>query len=1206
MNDSLSSKVDERLLVEHLLREVTLGLSGRDGADIIDFPPVRSCFAGVLEPVREHSASSQVTSGTSAIGLDFRVRARKTHEPVSLRIEATWAHYFAVFPTWDQLSVDRFSGPEATTTVQSSRSPVTTVAENADGEPEAEPSEAEEFVPPQIDVPGSPTIDSMESQRRRLPRVFSRLDTGVGPIEVVLTQVPTEMEVGNTETAAAVTTVFDAIKGSPRAWRHLAEPEKNERSLSGDIHSEESYLVALRNVKGPRVTQPSWRVRITVDAAPDPALEGITRVRVLLENRTPSREEAPNQSPGQRATLIEPDSLLQERALFDALLSITVANADIIPFDFLLAPSDYRNKPQMPGKGINCVAVLTDRPNQLVTEALPVFRQAHYRTRDSLQVPFGTLKDGGFRTALERIDGAMVEYLRQWDSFLTVEAPTQLTEDGRQACATDRERFREELQRFRLGVSSLEHDERLAKAFQLMNKAFERLAVASGGRVKAWRLFQIGFIVSQLPALAVRELTPADTDPFAEDLRNAHAEVGILWFPTGGGKTEAYLGLVATALIFDRLRGKSRGVSTWMRFPLRMLSLQQLDRLARVLAALEILRSQTPEISHGDPFAIGYFVGDGVTPNSISEEEMKKLERESRYREEKRLIRKCPFCEHPVEMRAQRKDWRLAHVCTNSSCFSNTSNGLGPFKGSLPLCIVDNEIYRYLPAVLVGTIDKLAIVGRSRHFSQIVRGVSQQCKNHGYTSYDECIEHWAGCKAKKRDLVKLSPVKDPGISILIQDEFHLLRAELGVFNGHYEGLLRYLGQKAHLAPKVLAATATIEAYDVHAFHIYLSRSRRFPQPSWTEGESFYATSTPHKERRFYVGIRSHTRAVEDPIIRITTLYQIALRRLQTNPRAAAAILMQEALTDDEVQDLLRLYDLSLIYVNRKATGGSILDKLSRTDRQLQAKGFVVNRHQLLTGDQRVEDIASAIDQIEREREHTGEQRLDVVIATNLISHGVDLERINMMAVAGMPSHYAEYVQASSRAARAHPGIVFVCFKSRDPRESSQYEFFPAMHQNMDRLVEAVAVNRFATFAPQKTIPGLLSGLLLCALSPDLFVNGTISRSLDYLPALKTALGIGPGHTTGSASAVSEEFLRNALYQIIGVDQVRPPASPSQIANVKRQVDVSITENLELIGRGLDNQLKNVLNPITSFRDVDEGIDFSSIESASLVTRLRAY
>ena len=125
-----------------------------------------------------------------------------------------------------------------------------------------------------------------------------------------------------------------------------------------------------------------------------------------------------------------------------------------------------------------------------------------------------------------------------------------------------------------------------------MSRAFSRLAKASGGKVRAWRLFQIGFIISQMPSLAVRELSPTLNDKYASALRTGLDEVGILWFPTGGGKTEAYLGLIAVALLYDRLRGKNRGVCAWMRFPLRMLSLQQLERLARVIAVLNELRSE--------------------------------------------------------------------------------------------------------------------------------------------------------------------------------------------------------------------------------------------------------------------------------------------------------------------------------------------------------------------------------------------------------------------------------------------------------------------------------------------------------------------------------------------------------------------------------------------------------------------------------------
>jgi superfamily II DNA or RNA helicase len=636
-----------------------------------------------------------------------------------------------------------------------------------------------------------------------------------------------------------------------------------------------------------------------------------------------------------------------------------------------------------------------------------------------------------------------------------------------------------------------------------------------------------------------------------------------------------------------------------------MLSLQQMERLARVIAALNEFRAEEASVAVGDPFAIGYYVGDANTPNSLSDDDMRRYELNKSLREEVRLLRKCPFCGSSVEIKALRQNWRLAHVCTNAACFSNNSTTLGQFKGSLPVCIVDNEIYRYLPGVLVGTVDKLAIIARSRYFAQLVRGTQQECKVHGYTSYDECVERFAGCKASRKDLAKLVPVRDPGLSLLIQDELHLLRAELGVFNGHYEGLLRYLGDRSYLRPKVLAATATIEAYDAQAFHIYLSRARRYPQPAWQQGESFYATSKPERHRRIYVGVLCHTRSIEEPGVRIVALYQREIRHLMSDPRKAAAIMERPDASDDALRDILRLYDLSLCYVNRKSTGGSIVDKLTQVEREFEAENLGTLKAQLLTGDQNIEEIGAALDRIETERIETGNPRLNVVVATNLISHGVDLERINMMTVCGMPSHYAEYVQSSSRAARSHAGIVFVCFKARDPRETSQFEFFHAMHQHMERLIEPVAVNRFASFAPRKTVPGLIAGILLCDLTPDLY-GSKITKSLDHVPTLQIALGRAPAPKKGTeANCVKETYLRDAVLAIIGVDRVRPPASTAQVRNLRARVEEVFEEQMAAIGRSMESQLKVVLNPITSFRDVDEGIDFGSLDSAGFVTRLRA-
>jgi len=256
---------------------------------------------------------------------------------------------------------------------------------------------------------------------------------------------------------------------------------------------------------------------------------------------------------------------------------------------------------------------------------------------------------------------------------------------------------------------------------------------------------------------------------------------------------------------------------------------------------------------------------------------------------------------------------------------------------------------------------------------------------------------------------------------------------------------------------------------------------------------------------------------------------------------------------------------------------------------------------LLTGDQTIDEVGATLDRIEQEVFDNGETKLDVLAATNLISHGVDLERINMMAICGMPSHYAEYLQATSRSARSHPGIVFVCFNGREPREKSQFEFFFPMHEHIDRLVEAVAVNRFASYAPRKTVPGILIGLLLHEHTPKFF-GRQISKPLDDVITFQGAVGMKQAK---GGQCLWRDELVSTIQSIIGVDTVRGPASEAQVSNSRHQVELTFEDLMGSVGRTLESKLQDVTNPLTSFRDVDEGIEFGSIDSATLMTRTRS-
>ncbi len=892
---------------------------------------------------------------------------------------------------------------------------------------------------------------------------------------------------------------------------------------------------------------------------------------------------------------------LEEHALFDCGLTVAVEDTDIVPFEFHGTPQDYRYGRFFPAIGSNCVAVRRDDGGGSVldTETVPLYEQPWYRTRNDLPVRFAHLDDAAPDPLghLDAIGARMDAYVAEWDDYLRDLAPGELDLNQQRVCAADREAFAAEVASFKLGVEALRRDADLRRAFLLMNRVFRENGVCRTPPIDSWRLFQLAFMVIQIPSLAVRQLAPGSSDDYSRTVEAALERVDVLWFPTGGGKTEAYLGLISTALFFDRLRGKDRGITAWMRFPLRMLSLQQLDRLARVLARAELIRSEDPDLRArgGDPFAIGYYVGGGNTPNRLRQNDLPSSGASAaRHWERVQMLRHCPFCDTAVDMRFDRDQWRLLHVCRNPACYTNKAATLGPLRGSLPILIVDNEIYRYRPAVIVGTVDKLAVLGFQKHFAHLIAPVTQRCPDHGYLSFGQCIEaiNSGPCTRKPKDFESLGQEKDAIPALLVQDELHLLKEELGTFNAHYEGFLDHMARKQGLRPsKILAATATIEAYEMQTFHLYLKRALRFPQPSWRAGESFYATSTPRQFRRLYAGALTHQRSPDSAALRALEAYHHEIQRLRDDPSAARAELGFADLTDAEFGDFLHLYDLSLAYVNRKATGGNIAYNLGHSVSPRLRERLSVT---MLTGDNTMTEVGAVIEQIEQQRHDVPEGRLDTLIATSLISHGVDLERINFLCMVGMPSKYAEYIQASSRAARNHVGLVVVCFKRGDLRERSQYHYFRPNHDYLDRLVEAVPINRFSAFAARRTVPGLLVGLLLSYYSRQ-FYKRTGDRSLDHLPRLKKLI---------EGNDLTLNILQADLAAIIGA--AHPNLSDLQRARVTEMIAQQLGENWEALQRTFESSIYDVLHPMSSFRDVDETLDFIADGSAgAFVERLRA-
>jgi hypothetical protein len=603
-----------------------------------------------------------------------------------------------------------------------------------------------------------------------------------------------------------------------------------------------------------------------------------------------------------------------------------------------------------------------------------------------------------------------------------------------------------------------------------MNQTF-----AKASRHLSWRLFQIVYIVTQLPAIAAREYDLPEG-------RDDWNYVDVLWFPTGGGKTEAYLGLIVCAAFFDRLRGKTAGVTAWMRFPLRLLSLQQLQRMADILASAECLRRQTPPINTDeyDPFSVAYLVGADNTPNRLvgprqngQDSWLNRLRKQPQLLQSFLTIPRCPFCnQNSVRMDLEEETTRLVHRCTNPHCSEAVR------KGILPVFIVDNEIYRYLPTVLVGTIDKITAIGYERKFSHLFGAITHRCPLHGYLSLGECTEKYA-CTVKAKEFIPVS-LKDPSPVLQIQDELHLLRQEIGAFDGHYETFIDlYQQYMQNKRMKIIAATATIEEYEHQIEHLYNRKARRFPVPGPSLGESFYATTLDQDVRRLFIGVMPHNYTHINAIIRIAELYHRAIEDLRSNPAEAIARLKLASVDSPAgLLEMLSHYEVFVTYLLSKREGDRLDQSFEgQLNRELTEAGYSEVYSRSITSATTFPEVAEILKQLEQP-DHDFDRRLRSLTATSTISHGVDVERLNCLCFFGMPRQTAEYIQTSSRVGRDHPGLVFVCFNPARERDQSHYHLFIKYHEYLDRLVEPVPVNRWSKFAIQRTIPGLFMALLL--------------------------------------------------------------------------------------------------------------------------------
>jgi hypothetical protein len=722
--------------------------------------------------------------------------------------------------------------------------------------------------------------------------------------------------------------------------------------------------------------------------------------------------------------------------------------------------------------------------------------------------------------ALSRLDGpasvaALTPLADAYDLWLKrqAERAVGLTGDERTVAEDAVGRARSIAERLRSGIELLATDSVAAEAFAFANHAMwqQRLhtlvaverrndpklnlpdaeALVSTKPNWSWRPFQLAFVLINLPALI---------DPTHAERQLDTGTADLLFFPTGGGKTEAYLGLTAFTLALRRLQGEvaghsgEGGVGVLMRYTLRLLTSQQFQRAATLICACEIRRRELVEA--GDdrwgqtPFRIGMWVGGSVSANKSldaaqSVEELKNTGWAKGARPTSLVS--CPWCGEELDpakhAEPDKQLWRTLIMCGDTKGRCPFTPRRSPSEG-IPVVGVDEEIYRLLPDLVIATADKFAQLPWQGATSALFGRVYRQCSRHGFRTED--LDSWgshteANSHPKVGDLLAATtsdclPRRPP--DLIIQDELHLIAGPLGSLFGLYETAIDEIaawevdGKPAR--PKVIASTATIRRAEYQAYNLFCRRLAVFPPQVLDAGDSFFAverdvTETPG---RLYLGVCGMGHRFKSVQTRVYTTVLAAAQVLYEKYAAAADPWMTTVGYFNALRELGGM---------RRMIDDEVANRLRRTDRRGLAVRYL-NEQDIVELTSRVtsSDIPDVLDRLgvrfTGKKPDKGERwPLSIALATNMISVGVDVPRLGLMICSGQPKTTAEYIQATSRVGRdgRGPGLVITLYNWARPRDLSHYETFEHYHQTYYRQVEALSVTPFARRALDRGLTALL-------------------------------------------------------------------------------------------------------------------------------------
>ncbi|MBN4912355.1 helicase [Staphylococcus sp. EG-SA-13] len=553
-----------------------------------------------------------------------------------------------------------------------------------------------------------------------------------------------------------------------------------------------------------------------------------------------------------------------------------------------------------------------------------------------------------------------------------------------------------------------------------------------------WRGFQIAFILQSLDGLVHKKVEDREI-------------VDLIWFPTGGGKTEAYLGVAAFSMLYRRFKDNSdTGVDIIMRYTLRLLTADQFQRSARLVCSCEFIRSHMSHLLGEDEFSIGLWVGETTTPNSFEKAKKTYLDAKNKNKAGF-IIENCPWCGAELKvLKTKGKNTLYAGYNINHTLITHCPDQTCHFHKKLPIEFVDELIYKNPPTFLIGTIDKFVQLAWKPE-SRFLFGIDKQGNRY----------------------------KSPP-NLIIQDELHLISGPLGSLTGMFEILVENLCTDRRdgnvFKPKIIGATATIKSYEEQIKALFArEKTQLFPPSGLNINDNFFSVikydDDVEAPGRKYIGIYTTTQGKLQSQVQAFSSIISTSTQLKSNSKDPFWTILSfyntirdigkaKTLTEQDIPNTLKNY-----YRKRNINNGRYIHH---------------NKVKELTSRMNNNEITRSLLELKNSYNYNKNEAIDICLASNIIEVGVDIDRLALMTIIGQPKSTSQYIQVSGRVGRSPdkaPGLVLTIYNSGDSNDKSHFEHFIEYHQKLYAKVEESSVTPFSNFSINRGFPAVLIGFI---------------------------------------------------------------------------------------------------------------------------------